>query len=233
MWLFLWDSEPSKIFVGDTPISKVFLWDTQARPVRWLPNTYQAVEWIQSSWTQYIDTGYTLTSNPWYDMVFEFVWWDSNSWIPMLWVRWSTTSTYCCLYINSNSLYVTPNYAWFDPWTSSWLTISKNTKYNIVEDAGQFYIDGVYKSGCSTTNTYYTANKPLYLFANNDYNWTVQYRGSSMKLYSFKLYNNWTLVRDFIPCYRKSDSVIWLYDRVNNSFYTNSWTGTFSKWADI
>lgn len=32
MWLFLWDSEPSKIFVGDTPISKVFLWDTQVRP---------------------------------------------------------------------------------------------------------------------------------------------------------------------------------------------------------
>lgn len=32
MWLFLWDSEPSKIFVGDTPISKCFLWDTQVRP---------------------------------------------------------------------------------------------------------------------------------------------------------------------------------------------------------
>ena len=32
MWLFLWDSEPSKIFVGDTEISKVFLWDKQVRP---------------------------------------------------------------------------------------------------------------------------------------------------------------------------------------------------------
>lgn len=35
MWLFLWDSEPSKIFVGDTPISKVFLWDTKVRPSGW------------------------------------------------------------------------------------------------------------------------------------------------------------------------------------------------------
>ena len=35
MGLFLWDSEPSKIFVGDTPISKVFLWDTQVRPSGW------------------------------------------------------------------------------------------------------------------------------------------------------------------------------------------------------
>lgn len=32
MWIFLWDSAPSKIFVGDTPISKVFVWDTQVRP---------------------------------------------------------------------------------------------------------------------------------------------------------------------------------------------------------
>ena len=32
MWLFIWDVEPSKIFLGDTPISKVFLWDTQIRP---------------------------------------------------------------------------------------------------------------------------------------------------------------------------------------------------------
>lgn len=32
MGLFIWDSEPSKIFVGDTPISRVFLWDAQVRP---------------------------------------------------------------------------------------------------------------------------------------------------------------------------------------------------------
>ena len=35
MGLFLWTSEPSKIFVGDTSISKVFLWDTQIRPSKY------------------------------------------------------------------------------------------------------------------------------------------------------------------------------------------------------
>ena len=49
MGLFLWDSEPSKIFVGDTPISKVFLWDTQVRPSGWKPwaNTiaYYKFDW--------------------------------------------------------------------------------------------------------------------------------------------------------------------------------------------
>lgn len=41
MGLFLWDSEPSKIFVGDTPISKVFLWDTQVRPT----SKQRATQW--------------------------------------------------------------------------------------------------------------------------------------------------------------------------------------------
>ena len=32
MWIFLWDSEVSKIFVWDSPVSWVFVWDTKIRP---------------------------------------------------------------------------------------------------------------------------------------------------------------------------------------------------------
>jgi hypothetical protein len=48
-----------------------------------------------------------------------------------------------------------------------------------------------------------------------------------MKLYSFKLYDNGTLIRNYIPAKRASDSVIGLYDTVNNEFYENAGTGTF------
>ena len=41
------------------------------------------------------------------------------------------------------------------------------------------------------------------------------------------------LVRDFIPCYRISDGVIGLYDKVSGKFYTNAGTGTFTKGADV
>lgn len=41
------------------------------------------------------------------------------------------------------------------------------------------------------------------------------------------------LVRDFIPCYRKSDGVIGLYDLVNDVFYTNLGTGQFTKGKNI
>jgi hypothetical protein len=38
---------------------------------------------------------------------------------------------------------------------------------------------------------------------------------------SFKIWENNVLVRDFIPVYRKSDSVVGMYDSVNDVFYTN------------
>jgi len=53
------------------------------------------------------------------------------------------------------------------------------------------------------------------------------------KLYFCKLYDNGTLVRDFVPCYRKADGEIGLYDAVNDVFYTNQGTGTFAKGADV
>ena len=54
-----------------------------------------------------------------------------------------------------------------------------------------------------------------------------QYKGA-FKIWACKMYYNGTLVRDFIPCYRNSDNEIGLYDLVNNVFYTNQGTGTFT-----
>ena len=83
-------------------------------------------------------------------------------------------------------------------------------------------------------------------------NWTVLYTGSAalswtgsenmiifnrrssttypalIKLYYTKIYDvNDVLVRDFVPCVRDSDEVIWLYDLVTKQFFTNSWSGSF------
>ena len=52
-------------------------------------------------------------------------------------------------------------------------------------------------------------------------------------LYNAYIVLNNEVVRNFIPCYRKSDGVRGLYDKVNNVFYTNSGTGTFAIGADV
>ena len=83
-------------------------------------------------------------------------------------------------------------------------------------------------TGTLLSNTYY--NKTAYMFVDREL------RFSTLKNFDLsycKIYENWTLIRDFVPCYRKSDNVIWLYDLVNNQFYTNSWSWTFTKWPDV
>ena len=71
----------------------------------------------------------------------------------------------------------------------------------------------------------FTSSYNLYIFANNNKG-SAQIPGS-MKLYSFKVYDNGTLVRDFIPCINASGEV-GLYDLVWKQFYGNAGSGAFT-----
>ena len=54
-----------------------------------------------------------------------------------------------------------------------------------------------------------------------------------MKLYSCQMYYEDTLIRNFIPCYRKLDNEIGMYDLVSNQFYTNAGTGVFLMGTEV
>ena len=57
--------------------------------------------------------------------------------------------------------------------------------------------------------------------------------GWSGKIYSLKIYGtNDQLIRDYVPCYRKSDNVAGMYDLVNGVFYTNAGSSSFSVGND-
>ena len=43
-----------------------------------------------------------------------------------------------------------------------------------------------------------------------------------------QIFKNGTKVRDFIPCYRKSDNVCGMYDLVTSSFYSSVGSGQFT-----
>lgn len=53
------------------------------------------------------------------------------------------------------------------------------------------------------------------------------------RIYSLKAYNSSGLFMNMIPCYRKSDGEIGMYELVTSQFFTNNGTGTFLKGADI
>ena len=52
------------------------------------------------------------------------------------------------------------------------------------------------------------------------------------KLRSCKIYDNGTLVRDFIPC-KNASGVVGLWDDVNSAFYQNAGSGTFTAGPEI
>ena len=98
-----------------------------------------------------------------------------------------------------------------------------------------FNVDSTHKNSFDGTlygggiNQEWTGTYTIPLFCGLD-GGTDYVRYSKIKLYSCKIYNSYNiLVRNFIPCYRKSDNVIGLYDTYTQTFYVNNGTGTFIK----
>lgn len=48
-----------------------------------------------------------------------------------------------------------------------------------------------------------------------------------------KLYANGTLIRDYLPAKRNSDGVLGMYDQLNDQFYTNGGSGSFSYGSEV
>ena len=91
--------------------------------------------------------------------------------------------------------------------------------------------DSATTDNSATTQGEYTMTSNLLLFAQN-YNGTPRYAGTR-QVYYFKYYDqNNNLKCDLVPCYRKSDGVIGMYDLARKMFLQNVGTGSFTKGAD-
>lgn len=213
-------------------IYKNGIWTQNSFKERLLPEGYTQVEYIANSNTQHIDTGIIPTSNTKIDIDFMYLNHTINNWNPIFGERNATTATYFAMFIQPTTLILSPNYAGYDPGTSSQISIEANVRYNFRNENGQWYINDELKPQMSTTNTLITGTKSIYLFALHQNDETARY-GTQIRIYQCKIYEGQTLVRYFIPCYRNSDNVIGMYDIVNRIFYENVGTGTFNKGNNI
>lgn len=103
-------------------------------------------------------------------------------------------------------------------------------KSKALSGGSQYYIDGELIRTNHTTGTSSTSNQALYLLAMNENGAKWFFHG---KLYYCHIWDNsGELVRNFIPCYRKSDNIIGMYEAVTGEFYENAGTGSFGKGAD-
>ena len=184
------------------------------------PLGYKEVSYIQSSWTQYIDTWFTPSNTT---KVEWKMWGWSESWSHQMFgsrYAWGSSGRWFAIVTEA---YQFNRNASVNHWMTNWADHTWEFSQTWL------YVDWTKKATPSTAT--FTSPWPLYLFWLNS-NWSFA-ESASMKYYYFKIYDNWTLVRDFVPCYRKSDEEIWMYDMVNDVFYTNAGTGTFTKGSDV
>ena len=182
-----------------------------------LPEAYQQVNYIQASGAQQINTG--VYFNPQTDSM-ECMYQATNA------------SHNGMIVANSN----TTNHFWFYHYYDSGkidVYISNSTsQYGINSVAVDTNIHtSTYKNKTFSTDgtsygthsqTFTTTETPLYICS---WGGGYYYQG---RIYSCKLWKSGQLVRNFVPCYRKSDNKPGLYDVVNNIFYTNSGSGDFT-----
>ncbi|MBQ5476060.1 MAG: hypothetical protein IIT65_15620, partial [Lachnospiraceae bacterium] len=117
--------------------------------------------------------------------------------------------------------------------SSSWNMSNADSLFRYTQNSpsnaigNKTYIDGeITISGTSSVS--------LYLFAQNESPGnTNSVWDSSIRLYACTIAVNGEVIRNYVPCYRKSDGVIGLYDTINKQFKINEGTGSFTKGSDV
>ena len=185
-----------------------------------IPSDLVELEYIESTGTQYIDTGFKPNQDTRISITVDF----PPSGTAWLWLYGGRTAS------NQNSfgfLRADGNAYRFDYANSTnKLTTKPVGKFILDSNKNKCYINGE----LAFTATYTTFASPvnMYIFNNNNNGSLGNSVGASAKLYSCKIYDNGTLIRDFIPVKRISDNVYGLWDKINEVLYDNAGTGTFT-----
>lgn len=189
------------------------------------------VEYIESTGTQYINTGFVPTENSRFELDIQYTVKATGN-----------TPGYCFRNgiggvtpysrmgcgLNNNGFYygiggLNIDKTYYDLNRHIFIVDLKNMKYG-------------YDTFLQTANTTFSNpnNVPFLLFARNN---TELYEEpqdchSKQKFYGCKIYDNDTLVRDFRPC-KDELGIYCLYDEVEKRYYYNQGTGSFIGGASI
>lgn len=178
------------------------------------------LEYIESSGTEYIDTGFKPNQNTRVVMQFEPTA-AYSSITAFFGVRDVASATAPNQFILWNSGASALRSDYFG--TNKTLSITNLLSRKIVDkNKNTTSVDGV-----SVTNTASSGqcSNNMAIFAANSAGTVSLY--SRMRLYACRIYDNGVMIRDYIPVLNKS-GVACLYDKVNKQFYYNAGSGVFT-----
>lgn len=214
-----------------------------------LPPEYQRVSYIQSTGTQYIDTGIVphisfaaevefestkAAGDPvqsfmgggydygYGDLAYSFqIKIDENN----LTVRMYTLSGSVDQSKRTGAVF-----DFSDPAAIAQRLVYKFNQINLAASVGK--TEGVFTIGDSRGD----ARWGVFLFATGDYSKSGQNRAinrASGKMYHASVSDINGLLLNLYPCFRKADGEIGMYDLVSGTFFANAGTGTFEKGANV
>ena len=180
-----------------------------------LPDGYTEVQYIQSSGTQWINTGFKPNQNTRAALTV-----DAKPSTAAAWLfgarNGNTDRTFGLLSFNSQYR------SDYNNSTEEYSTVTPSGKFTVDKDKNVTKFNGTI--GVTARSGVFQCTYPLFLFANNNAGTAAGF--GSFKLYVCQLYDNGNLIRDFVPCIDPAGAV-GLYDLVGGKFYGNAGTGVF------
>lgn len=181
---------------------------------------YYLLDYIYTNGSQYIDTGYKPNGDTRVTMDFKCSGYNSPT--GLFGARDAITSNNFNLWIESD-LFGAQYYD--NDWSSNQKTVNLGTnRFTVDWNKNVCSVQGV--SATFTKRTFNTGCN-LFLMALNE-GGVVDGRNAIGYCYSSTIYNNNVLIRNMVPAKRKSDNVLGMYDLVENKFYTNVGSGSFT-----
>lgn len=180
-----------------------------------LPIGASRLNWIQSTGTQYLDTQFQPNSNT--KVVIDFQaenfsrnifgarkGWKNDAFA----LHWNDAGA-SAVQINDSAIAIAASYTDF-------------LRHTVEMTASSLTIDGSVAASYSSGT--FETGKSMYIALANGAESDGFWQG---KIYSCQIYDNGTLVRDYIPC-KLADGSVGLWDDVEGKFYGNAGTGAFT-----
>lgn len=182
-----------------------------------LPEGYTEVQYIQSSGTQWIDTGFKPNQNTRIKMDCNVIGFNSGDAF-LFGARIASGNTAFCLAADD------ANTRWFALYGNAVQNPTGTCvgKHSIDFNQNVLTLDG---KNFTFEKTTFQSSYNLLLFATIT-NGNVDSQRGKMAVYACQIFDNGNLIRDFVPCIDPTGAV-GLYDLVGGKFYGNTGTGVF------
>jgi len=218
-------------WVDDDPTKDCLLMEIRGVPGKSiLPSGYTALEYIESTGTQYIDTGYKPNNLTNFEIKYLHTGWrqQTTGFIP-----YGCTNAPRSISANFGLFRTSGMFnrmAWGNNLDGTNVSLSSEYAAKLNEWyidkylQNQMYINGtLVATSAANPSTVWNASRSIYLFQRNS---TDPYP-SNIRVAYVKIWEQNSLLHNMIPARRDSDGVLGMYDTVTNTFFTNAGTGEF------